>query len=64
MVDTAEDNFRIEVRDREEKTHLETICRSPDAMVIQAAWHADFEGREIGRAIVGAHCQPIAVPSR
>lgn len=37
MVETAEDNFRIEVWDREEKTHLETICRSPDAMVSQAA---------------------------
>ena len=33
MVDTAEDNFRIEVWDREEKTHLETISRSPDAVV-------------------------------
>ncbi|TJV19720.1 MULTISPECIES: hypothetical protein [unclassified Mesorhizobium] len=45
MVDTAEDNFRIEVWDSEEKTHLETICRSPDAMVSQAAWQAAIRRR-------------------
>lgn len=45
MVDTAEDNFRIEVWDQEEKTHLETICRSPDALGSQAAWHAAIRGR-------------------
>ncbi|BCH12926.1 hypothetical protein MesoLj131c_71840 (plasmid) [Mesorhizobium sp. 131-3-5] len=45
MVDTAEDNFRIEVWDREEKTHLETICRTPDAVVSQAAWHAAIRRR-------------------
>ncbi|BCG83874.1 MULTISPECIES: hypothetical protein [Mesorhizobium] len=45
MVDTAEDNFRIEVWDREEKTHLETISRSPDAVVSQAAWQAAIRRR-------------------
>ncbi|TPL87129.1 hypothetical protein [Mesorhizobium sp. B2-3-12] len=45
MADTAEDNFRIEVWDREEKTHLETISRSPDAMVSQAAWQAAIRRR-------------------
>ncbi|TPL80656.1 hypothetical protein [Mesorhizobium sp. B2-3-12] len=45
MTDTAEDNFRIEVWDREEKTHLETISRSPDAMVSQAAWQAAIRRR-------------------
>ncbi|WP_246684205.1 hypothetical protein [Mesorhizobium sp. B2-6-5] len=42
MAITAEDNFRIEVWDREEKTHLETISTSPDATVSQAAWQAEF----------------------
>jgi len=32
MIDTAKDNLRIEVRDSDEKAHLETICRSPNAM--------------------------------
>lgn len=38
MATTAEDNFRIEVWDREEKALVETICRSPDSFVSQAAW--------------------------
>ncbi|MBZ9670919.1 hypothetical protein [Mesorhizobium sp. ES1-3] len=45
MANTAEDNFRIEVWDREEKTHLETISRSPDAAVSQAAWQAAIRRR-------------------
>ncbi len=45
MADTAEDNFRIEVWDQEEKTLVETICRSPDAMVSQAAWQAAIRRR-------------------
>ncbi|TPK72210.1 hypothetical protein FJ930_13015 [Mesorhizobium sp. B2-4-15] len=45
MADSAEDNFRIEVWDREEKTHLETISRSPDAVVSLAAWQASIRGR-------------------
>ncbi|MER8873376.1 hypothetical protein NKI04_26310 [Mesorhizobium sp. M0814] len=36
----TEDNFRIEVWDREEKALVETICRSPDSFVSQAAWQA------------------------
>lgn len=44
-VATDEDNFRIEVWDREEKTHLETICRSSDAMVSQAAWQSAIRRR-------------------
>ncbi|TPL79779.1 hypothetical protein FJ941_19740 [Mesorhizobium sp. B2-3-13] len=45
MANTAEDNFRIEVWDREEKTHLETISTSPDATVSQAAWQAAIRRR-------------------
>ncbi|RUX00517.1 MAG: hypothetical protein EOS71_00685 [Mesorhizobium sp.] len=45
MAKTAEDNFRIEVWDREETTLAETINRSPDAMVSQAAWHAAIRRR-------------------
>lgn len=38
MAKTGEDNFRIEVWDREEKALVETICRSRDSFVSQAAW--------------------------
>jgi hypothetical protein len=43
MVNTANDDFWIEVWDRE--THLETICRSLDAVVSQAAGHARIRRR-------------------
>lgn len=45
MAKTAEDNFRIEVWDREEKVCVETICRSPDSSVSQAAWQAAIRRR-------------------
>ncbi|WP_245525431.1 MULTISPECIES: hypothetical protein [unclassified Mesorhizobium] len=45
MSKTAEDNFRIEVWDREEKNLVETICRSPDSTVSQAAWQAAIRRR-------------------
>lgn len=45
MANTAEDNFRIEVWDREEKALVETISRSPDSMVSQAAWQAAIRRR-------------------
>ncbi|ESZ66610.1 hypothetical protein X728_02630 [Mesorhizobium sp. L103C120A0] len=35
MAKTAEDNFRIEVCDWEERTLVETISRSPDSNVSQ-----------------------------
>lgn len=39
MVNTADDNFWIEVWDQEKKVHLDTICRSLAAVVSQAAGH-------------------------
>ncbi|MER8884733.1 hypothetical protein [Mesorhizobium sp. M0500] len=45
MAKTAEDNFRIEVWDREEKALVETISRSPDSSVSQAAWQAAIRRR-------------------
>ncbi|ESX48814.1 hypothetical protein X762_10955 [Mesorhizobium sp. LSHC426A00] len=45
MGKTAEDNFRIEVWDREEKELAETINRSPDSSVSQAAWQAAIRRR-------------------
>lgn len=45
MVKTAEDNFRIEVWDREEKALIETISRSPDSSVSQAAWQVAIRRR-------------------
>ena len=45
MAKTAEDNFRIEVWDRDEKGLVETICRSPDSSVSQAAWQAAIRRR-------------------
>ncbi|MER9529796.1 hypothetical protein NKI89_08295 [Mesorhizobium sp. M0309] len=44
MAKTAEDNFRIEVY-REEKALSETISRSPDSTVSQAAWQAAIRRR-------------------
>ncbi|RWP51276.1 MAG: hypothetical protein EOR05_03815 [Mesorhizobium sp.] len=45
MAKTAEDNFRIEVWDREEQALAETISRSPDSTVSQAAWQAAIRRR-------------------
>lgn len=45
MAKTAEDNFRIEVWDREETALGETINRSSDASVSQAAWQASIRRR-------------------
>ncbi|GLS36825.1 hypothetical protein GCM10010869_24160 [Mesorhizobium tianshanense] len=45
MANTAEDNFRIEVWDREEKALVETICRSPDSFISQAAWQTAIRRR-------------------
>ncbi|MER8783332.1 hypothetical protein NKH60_19145 [Mesorhizobium sp. M1006] len=45
MAKTAEDNFRIEVWDREETALVETISRSPDSSVSQAAWQAAIRRR-------------------
>lgn len=45
MANTAEDNFRIEVWDREEKALVETFCRSPDSFISQAAWQAAIRRR-------------------
>ncbi|MER9248585.1 hypothetical protein [Mesorhizobium sp. M0590] len=45
MAKTAEDNFRIEVWDRDEKRLVETIGRSPDSVVSQAAWQAAIRRR-------------------
>ncbi|ESZ05792.1 hypothetical protein [Mesorhizobium sp. L48C026A00] len=45
MATTAEDNFRIEVWDREEQALAETISRSPDSTVSQAAWQAAIRRR-------------------
>lgn len=45
MAKTEEDNFRIEVCDREEKQLVETISRSPDSSVSQAAWQAAIRRR-------------------
>ncbi|WP_292341326.1 hypothetical protein [Mesorhizobium sp.] len=45
MAKTEEDNFRIEVWDREETALVETICRSPDCSVSQAAWQSAIRRR-------------------
>ncbi len=45
MTTTNEDNFRIEVWDREETTLLETISRSPDFFVSMAGWQAALRRR-------------------
>ena len=45
MAKTAEDNFRIEVWDRDEQALSETISRSPDSTVSQAAWQAAIRRR-------------------
>ncbi|RTM05687.1 MAG: hypothetical protein EKK31_15100 [Hyphomicrobiales bacterium] len=45
MAKTAEDNFRIEVWDRDESSRIETICRSPDFFVSQAAWQSAIRRR-------------------
>ncbi|ESZ67708.1 hypothetical protein X727_23935 [Mesorhizobium sp. L103C119B0] len=45
MAKTAEDNFRIEVWDRDEQALSETISRSPDLTVSQAAWQAAIRRR-------------------
>lgn len=45
MAITAEDNFRIEVWDRDEQALCETISRSPDSTVSQAAWQAAIRRR-------------------
>ncbi|WP_136620849.1 MULTISPECIES: hypothetical protein [Mesorhizobium] len=45
MAKTAEDNFRIEVWDRDEQAISETISRSPDSTVSQAAWQAAIRRR-------------------
>ncbi|WP_164763727.1 MULTISPECIES: hypothetical protein [unclassified Mesorhizobium] len=47
MAKIQEDNFRIEVWNREETALVETICLSPDSLVSQAAWQsASRSGRE------------------
>ncbi|TPI57687.1 hypothetical protein FJ417_21540 [Mesorhizobium sp. B3-1-7] len=45
MGKTAEDNFRIEVWDRDEVALIETISRSPDFVVSQAGWQAAIRRR-------------------
>jgi hypothetical protein len=45
MAMTAEDNFRIEVWDRDESALVETISRSPDFVVSQAGWQAAIRRR-------------------
>ncbi|UCI28226.1 hypothetical protein [Mesorhizobium sp. B2-8-5] len=45
MGKTAEDNFRIEVWDRDEVAPIETISRSPDFVVSQAGWQAAIRRR-------------------
>ncbi len=40
-----EDNYRIEVWDRDGKTLVETISRSPDFIVSMASWHAAVRRR-------------------
>ncbi|WP_245525048.1 hypothetical protein [Mesorhizobium sp. M8A.F.Ca.ET.165.01.1.1] len=45
MPKTDEDNFRIEVWDRDEKALVETISRSPDFSVSQAAWQTAIRRR-------------------
>lgn len=42
---SAEDNFRIEVWDRDDQALSETISRSPDSTVSQAAWQAAIRRR-------------------
>ncbi|MER8517247.1 hypothetical protein NKH47_30610 [Mesorhizobium sp. M1060] len=42
---TAEHNFWVEVWDREEQVLSETISRSPDSTVSQAAWQAAIRRR-------------------
>ncbi|PBB26353.1 hypothetical protein CK227_09310 [Mesorhizobium sp. WSM4308] len=45
MANTEEDHFRIEVWDREETTLVETVSRSPDSFVSQAAWQSAIRRR-------------------
>ncbi|WP_258121945.1 hypothetical protein [Mesorhizobium onobrychidis] len=45
MEKTEEDNFRILVWDREEQALSESISRSPDSTVSQAAWQAAIRRR-------------------
>ncbi|MER8388776.1 hypothetical protein NKG60_05000 [Mesorhizobium sp. M1428] len=45
MAKTKEDHFRIEVWDRQEAALIETICRSPDSFVSQAAWQSAIRRR-------------------
>jgi hypothetical protein len=45
MANTADDNFRIEVWDSHEEALVETINRSSDSMVSQAAWQAAIRRR-------------------
>ncbi|MCO5163524.1 MAG: hypothetical protein M9939_20530 [Mesorhizobium sp.] len=42
---TAEDNFRVEVWDADERELIETIARSSDHLVSVAAWHAAVRRR-------------------
>lgn len=45
MGKTPEDNFRIEVWDRDEKGRIETVSRSPDFFISKAAWHSAIRRR-------------------
>ncbi|TRC91145.1 hypothetical protein FJV80_04280 [Mesorhizobium sp. WSM4310] len=45
MAKTPEDNFRIEVWDRDESSLVETISRSPDFVVSHAGWQAAIRRR-------------------
>ncbi|MGX8010104.1 hypothetical protein ACVDG8_014625 [Mesorhizobium sp. ORM8.1] len=45
MPKTAEDNFKIEVWDKQESALVETVSRSPDFFVSQAAWQAAIRRR-------------------
>ncbi|TPM32950.1 hypothetical protein FJ958_09355 [Mesorhizobium sp. B2-3-5] len=45
MAKTPEDNFRIEVWDRDETSIAETISRSPDFIVSHAGWQAAIRRR-------------------
>lgn len=42
---TAEDNYRIEVWDIDERELIETISRSPEFMISMAAWHVALRMR-------------------
>jgi hypothetical protein len=45
MGKTAEDNFKVEVWERDESALVETISRSPDFIVSQAGWQAAIRRR-------------------